>query len=227
MSFPIIFGGRSGRGGRGGGIRRIVADSWAEYHFHEGSGQVLTDMSGNGRHMQLGSTAGVDANDPMWSVVGGIAGLTFDSDDYTLLETNLDQPFTVLMLLRSAYDNAANAGICGQATTVCVFAMTARRLRHRYGGGSERTVGTATANTWQRVASVASGAASFGVVESDVGATADTGTGRPVIWRIGTLTNLAGLAMSVGAFVIVPRAMSAGEIAAAFANIYAIKGTPA
>ena len=34
--------------------------------LNEGKGQVVRDWSGNGNHGQLGSTPGVDANDPSW-----------------------------------------------------------------------------------------------------------------------------------------------------------------
>jgi hypothetical protein len=40
-------------------------------------GQVLPDLSGNGNHATLGSTAGADTNDP----TAGPIGLTFDGDD--------------------------------------------------------------------------------------------------------------------------------------------------
>lgn len=55
----------------------------AQYTFDEGSGQVLTDRSGNGNHGQLGlnANAGGDTNDPTW----GATGLTFAGDDYVLL----------------------------------------------------------------------------------------------------------------------------------------------
>ncbi len=50
------------------------AASAASYDFplsgywplNEGKGQVVRDWSGNGNHGQLGSTPGVDANDPSW-----------------------------------------------------------------------------------------------------------------------------------------------------------------
>ena len=44
-------------------------------------GQTLYDQSGNGYHGTLGSTPGVDTNDP----VPGPTGLTFDGDDYVAL----------------------------------------------------------------------------------------------------------------------------------------------
>ena len=52
-----------------------------EYRFVAGSGQQLTDFSGNGAHGQLGSTSGSDSNDPTWA--SSPARLDFDgSDDY-------------------------------------------------------------------------------------------------------------------------------------------------
>jgi hypothetical protein len=42
---------------------------------------VLTDYSGNGRHGQLGSTAGADAADPTWTA----QGLSFDGGDRVAL----------------------------------------------------------------------------------------------------------------------------------------------
>jgi hypothetical protein len=59
---------------RGGAAPSIVTDGLlAEWRFDDGSGQVLTDYSGNDFHGQLGSTAGVDADDPTW----GAEGLVF------------------------------------------------------------------------------------------------------------------------------------------------------
>lgn len=52
-----------------------------EYRFTEGAGQVLTDYSTGGHNGQLGSAAGVDANDPTWSAEGA----TFTTDDYITL----------------------------------------------------------------------------------------------------------------------------------------------
>ena len=52
-----------------------------EYRFVAGSGQQLTDFSGNSAHGQLGSTSGSDTNDPTWG--SSPARLDFDgSDDY-------------------------------------------------------------------------------------------------------------------------------------------------
>jgi hypothetical protein len=57
----------------------------------EGRGQVARDWSGNGNHGQLGSTSGVDANDPTW--VRGIFGTTaleFGGDDFVRVRDSSD-----------------------------------------------------------------------------------------------------------------------------------------
>jgi hypothetical protein len=55
--------------------------------LNEGSGQRAGDLSGNGSHGQLGSTAGVDANDPAWVALPKLlllkrAALHFGGDDF-------------------------------------------------------------------------------------------------------------------------------------------------
>ncbi len=51
--------------------------------MNERSGQTVHDWSGNGNHGMLGSTPGVDANDPTWirGVFGIGSALRFDGDD--------------------------------------------------------------------------------------------------------------------------------------------------
>jgi len=56
----------------------------AYWPLNEGKGQIARDWSGKGNHGQLGSTPGVDANDPSW--IKGIYfwsyGLRFDGGDF-------------------------------------------------------------------------------------------------------------------------------------------------
>ncbi|MFH1227842.1 MAG: DUF2341 domain-containing protein [Planctomycetota bacterium] len=70
---------------------QAVSDTWlynaglvGSWHFSEGIGQSLLDMSGNGNNGQLGSTSGADASDPSWTAGGRFGNaLTFDGvDDY-------------------------------------------------------------------------------------------------------------------------------------------------
>ena len=62
----------------GGGPSIVRNGLVAEYRFDGGSGQVLTDYSGNGYDLQLGSTSGADTNDPSWET----EGQSFATDDY-------------------------------------------------------------------------------------------------------------------------------------------------
>ncbi len=55
----------------------------AHWDFDEGSGQTAADSSGFGNDGQLGSTTGVDANDPTWECVTGGYALDFNgTSDY-------------------------------------------------------------------------------------------------------------------------------------------------
>jgi hypothetical protein len=76
------------------------AASAASYDFplsgywplNEGKGQVVRDWSGNGNHGQLGSTPGVDANDPSW-IKGAFFwsyGLHFDGGDFVSIRDSND-----------------------------------------------------------------------------------------------------------------------------------------
>jgi hypothetical protein len=58
----------------------------AWYPLNEGSGQVVHDWSGNGNNGYLGSTPGVDDNDPSW-IPGVFAGsaLSFAGGDYVTI----------------------------------------------------------------------------------------------------------------------------------------------
>jgi hypothetical protein len=68
------------------------ASAWASssplagwWPMNERSGQTVHDRSGNGNHGRLGSTAGVDDNDPSW--IRGLFGsaLRFDGDDFVAI----------------------------------------------------------------------------------------------------------------------------------------------
>ena len=52
--------------------------------MNEGKGQLVRDWSGNGNNGQLGSTAGVDANDPSWirGIYGWSYGLHFSGNQF-------------------------------------------------------------------------------------------------------------------------------------------------
>ena len=66
-------------------------DAVAEWHFEDGSGQVVSDSSGNGNDGQLGSTSGTDDDDPTW--VDGVdrKALRFDGiDDGVYFDNDID-----------------------------------------------------------------------------------------------------------------------------------------
>jgi hypothetical protein len=60
------------------GPQPVQSGLLALYQMGEGSGQSLPDSSGAGRDGTLGSTAGADTNDPLWTA----AGLSYSTDDY-------------------------------------------------------------------------------------------------------------------------------------------------
>jgi hypothetical protein len=74
------------------GVLDSVAGWWPMY---EGSGQVVHDLSGHGNNGMLGSTPGVDANDPTW-IRGFLFGsaLRFDGNDVVRIPdgASLDTP---------------------------------------------------------------------------------------------------------------------------------------
>lgn len=59
----------------------------AYWPLNEGRGQTVRDWSGKGNHGRLGSTTGVDANDPTWirGIYGWSHGLHFDGDDFVAI----------------------------------------------------------------------------------------------------------------------------------------------
>lgn len=74
------------------GVLDSVAGWWPMY---EGSGQVVHDLSGHGNNGMLGTTPGVDANDPTW-IRGFLFGsaLRFDGNDVVRIPdgSSLDTP---------------------------------------------------------------------------------------------------------------------------------------
>lgn len=68
--------------GAAAGAPQPVPGAIAYYPCDEGSGQILHDYSGNGNHGILGSTAGVDTNDPTWNE----KGLVFEGDDFVTIK---------------------------------------------------------------------------------------------------------------------------------------------
>ena len=102
------------------GVLDSVSGWWPMY---EGSGQTVHDLSGKGNNGTLGSTAGVDANDPTW-IKGFLFGsaLRFDGNDFVRIP---DSPalesdkLTVSAWVRSASSPGTNRYIVGKGATGC------------------------------------------------------------------------------------------------------------
>lgn len=82
--------------------RGLVPGAIAWYRCDEGAGQILYDHSGNGNHGTLGSTSGVDTNDPQWSP----QGLVFEGDDFVDLGNsfpclNSGGPFSIMFVAQT------------------------------------------------------------------------------------------------------------------------------
>lgn len=92
----------------------------AIYDFLDGSGDTLTDRSGNGQHGQLGSTAGADTNDPDWDASGFLSFTAADAEYVTWgddADFDMDtQDFTVYFLYRPTGSLTASAIIDKRGT---------------------------------------------------------------------------------------------------------------
>ncbi len=91
--------------------------------MNEGSGQVVRDWSGHGNNGQLGSTSGVDANDPSWipGVFSGSA-LRFDGNDLVKIpdSTSLEPTkVTVAAWIRGTSSPGQFRYIVGKGATGC------------------------------------------------------------------------------------------------------------
>lgn len=92
----------------------------------EGRGQTVYDWSGNGNHGTLGSTPGVDPNDPTW--IKGIfwgAALRFDGDDFVKIpaSTALEpKQFTISLWTRASQNPGAFKYLLAKGSTGCLAA---------------------------------------------------------------------------------------------------------
>lgn len=123
----------------------FVPGAAAIYLFNEGSGQVLTDYSGNSNGGQLGSTTGADTNDPAW----GATGLSFDGDDYVTCGTaagldfaNRDHTLTIAVTPTTT-EIEAIAGKPQLDTHSCGLAQVTGKFRFDYrGAGANASINT-------------------------------------------------------------------------------------
>lgn len=98
----------------------LVPGAVAYWDMTQVVGQVLPDLSGNGNHGTLGSTAGVDTNDP----TTGPTGLTFDGDDLLRCGDVLGEnaPYTIIVV--------ASTDIAGSR---CYASRLTGETRNKYG----------------------------------------------------------------------------------------------
>jgi hypothetical protein len=95
--------------------------------LNEGKGQVVRDWSGNGNHGQLGSTPGVDANDPSW-IKGAFFwsyGLHFDGGEFVTIPDSSDletQQLTVSTWFRNAGSPGPHRYLVAKGSDQCVKA---------------------------------------------------------------------------------------------------------
>jgi hypothetical protein len=102
------------------GVFDSVAGWWPMY---EGSGQTVHDLSGKGNNGTLGSTAGVDANDPSW-IKGFLFGsaLHFDGNDFVRIpDSNALSPqnVTVSLWVRATGSPGAFKYVLGKGADGC------------------------------------------------------------------------------------------------------------
>jgi hypothetical protein len=116
------------------GVLDSVAGWWPMY---EGSGQTIHDLSGKGNNGTLGSTPGVDANDPSW-IKGFLFGsaLRFDGGDFVRIPDSPalePQNITVSAWIRASGSPGTNRYIISKGASNCDAASYG--LYTTYSGG--------------------------------------------------------------------------------------------
>jgi hypothetical protein len=117
-----------------------AADGWplvGWWPLNEGRGQTAYDWSGKGSHGQLGSTAGVDANDPTW-IRGRWFGsaLSFGGDDFIRIPSSRalePQKLTVSLWFRGSGSPGAYKYLVAKGGDACTAASYG--IQTSYNGG--------------------------------------------------------------------------------------------
>jgi hypothetical protein len=102
------------------GVFDSLSGWWPMY---EGGGQTIHDLSGNGNHGQLGSSAGADDNDPTW-IRGWLfgSGLRFDGNDFVRVPNSPElssQQLTVSAWVRAAQTPGTWRYVLGKGAANC------------------------------------------------------------------------------------------------------------
>src|SRR5919106_1594021 len=194
----------------------------AEWRFNEGAGQVLTDFTGNGHHGQLGTTAGADAADPIWTA----QGLSFDGGDFVDCG-NVGISGAAARTLCAVMRPAAGTPTIGvewkdPATNVAGQRWTFRKNQTSdnfrlecFGSGTNHT-SDLVPNTWVFLAATHDGSATFAGATLYYNDIAVPASGSQVLNTVGPLrwgiANGATVAMEAAYGLVYNRALSAGEI---------------
>ena len=145
--------------------------------LNEGRGQTVNDWSGNRNHGYLGSTTGVDANDPAW--IRGIffgSALRFAGDDFVTIPASSSlqpQRLTVSAWVRAGSSPGTFKYVLAKGGDACVSASYALSTTWNGGigfyvwdGAAQLNAGPAPASAvwdgrWHHIAGTWDGARSF------------------------------------------------------------------
>ena len=218
----------------------VTAGLVAEWRFDDGSGQQVTDYSGNDNHVTLGTTGGVDASDPTWQA--SPAALSFDGGDQALTSSIVGPTeFEVDMLLygdSSCQDFGmvfvphASAGFDSQATIQIFKNGSNATLTYRVKGNLPGENGSAGVfnNAWHIVQAWSDGdniaAAVDGVEDVALTALGTSLTSSTDIVALGARGNIAGPSLGMTGklayLVYYSRALSAAERAQNYSALVAV-----
>jgi hypothetical protein len=181
-------------------------------------GQVLPDLSGNGNHGQLGSTAGADTNDP----TAGATGLVLTSDDYIKSAiSSLPPPFSITILFSMANPapgaTAFLIGLPSDSGRSFAFSAGAGAVLHCGTSAARRGV-TIPAGTSLLTVTVPTDASEvkcyLGAVDATLDNSGDYWGGSGSTLYIGARSGLSPIpSATIHAFKIHPFTLSAAQIA--------------
>lgn len=192
----------------------------AIYLFNEGSGQVLTDYSGNGNDGTLGANSGSSTDDPAF----GSTGLTFDGGDFVEIPhapfaSTFAAGFTIQMVLYPGGATSKALFTLGQDKGFSLYHNQSKALLYAPDGASilYTSANSAPATTWVDIAYTHTWG---GLTQAYVNGAADTSVTNPgahtapTACRIGYYAGFFAQAGTViAALALYPGALTAGQIA--------------
>ena len=218
----------------------VTAGLVAEWRFDDGSGQQITDYSGNDHHATLGTSSGSESSDPTWQA--SPAALSFDGGDQALTASFAGPTqFEVDMLIygdSSCQDFGmvfvphASSGYDANATTQIFKNGSNATLTYRVKGNTPGENGSVALfnNAWHIVQAWSDGTNIVAAVDG-VQDVALTALGTPLtastdIVGIGARGNASGPSLGMTGklayLVYYSRALSAGERAQNYSALAAV-----